>query len=164
MHIETDPELSTQDVEDLRSLFRTTTLHAYQNLLPQQALRTLLDLIEETNMPQLMPDAHETLCVARDGKTLLGTIVGTPHGRLLNLRTLNVHPQAQGQGIGRQLVAKVTTAHPQTTTHRLLALTADTGVQTFWERLGFSITGKTRLALTAQTQFDLTIRSRTVKA
>ncbi|WP_062015953.1 GNAT family N-acetyltransferase [Aureimonas sp. AU4] len=80
--------------------------------------------------------------VADDGSRLLGmAYAAAADGKLVALHQLYVLPEAQGRGIGSDLLAEIKNAFPDARRIRLEVELANAGALRFYERRGFAVTG-----------------------
>lgn len=86
----------------------------------------------------------QAFLVAVEGDRIIGTIsIGQACGGGLKLDRLYVHPDAQGRGLGQELLAAGLGAFPVETTITLEVEPANANAIRFYERNGFVVTGKT---------------------
>jgi ribosomal protein S18 acetylase RimI-like enzyme len=82
--------------------------------------------------------------VADDGKQLLGmayAATAASDGKLISLHQLYVLPDAEGRGIGQELLREVQNAFPDAERIRLEIELANARALRFFERNGFAVTG-----------------------
>jgi amino-acid N-acetyltransferase len=93
----------------------------------------------EASVEQALPG----FMVASSGDTLLGTCALHPYSpKLAEVRSLTVHPEAQGMGIGSQLVLACMAKAREQGLERLFALTYQI---VFFHKLGFTVVSKQTL-------------------
>ncbi len=84
--------------------------------------------------------------VADDGSRILGMAfagAGGADGKMVSLHQLYVHPDAQGRGIGRDLLGEIEGCFPSATRMRLEVEEANYQAVAFYERHGFAKVGST---------------------
>lgn len=134
----------TDDVPAMSRLIAQTWRQAYRKIFSDQALDTIGDSDWEQGFYQGLEIGRDFIVADKEGK-IVGSVIYGP-GRLPDYRDLGeiyslyVHPDQQGQGIGRQLLERAIAALNHEEIYLLVAAQQEDS-RAFYERIGFTRTG-----------------------
>lgn len=128
---------SDDDVAIIADLAQRIWPAAYGPILSEEQINNLLGAIySHDNLRAEMRDGHR-FWLALDGATPVGFVSAYLQERVMWLRKLYVLPEAQGRGIGKQLLNTLYDAFPKASEVRLLVNGNNRPAQQFYQRMGF---------------------------
>ena len=122
---------------------------------PRDQLRPLFELAEDSEV-QLASYLNEgRVLVAMSGDDILGHLQLIASGNEMEIKSMAVRPDSQGQGIGRELVEAARTIAGAESFTRMTVSTAAAAAQTlrFYQRVGFRMASIERDAFTPETGY-----------
>lgn len=131
------------DLPAISALLRETWHATYDDLLGREQVAAFTSAwhgVEALGWGLGKPD-HAFL-VATRGERVLGTASGNWRDGAVEIIRLYVHPEAQGGGIGRLLLASISLALPPSGLRRLTVEAGNERARRFYERAGFRWTGR----------------------
>lgn len=80
------------------------------------------------------------LCVIRQDGAILGCCQAVPHAGHVEVASFYLEPSAQGQGLGRAVLAALLPESPALPVR--IEVMKGSPARAFWERMGFVVTGE----------------------
>jgi ribosomal protein S18 acetylase RimI-like enzyme len=133
---------NVDDLTTVEQLAREIWPVAYDGIVPPQHLAYMLDLIYNNAAlrDQLLNQQHTFLMVESAGKPVGFASYSTIAPGVSKLQKIYVHPDTQGQGIGKQLIDYITAELQSKSIHTLqLNVNRYNKARFFYEKLGFVI-------------------------
>tara|TARA_B100000686_G_C16622561_1_gene880045 strand:- start:419 stop:952 length:534 start_codon:yes stop_codon:yes gene_type:complete len=150
LHVKISPA-SVNDVVDIQELLRTTWLSTYPNKEHgitkkhiQQLVKSITsqEVIQKKQMLVADMPSHVHLSVAKQGEGVVGICAGSKMENRAHLKSLYIHPDMQGKGVGTLLWNEFKSWSAGSQEVYLHVATYNYKAINFYQKMGFVDTGK----------------------
>jgi len=150
------------DTAIIHQLAHETWWPTYQNLLPHDQIRFMLEEIYDVGALKRQMEAGQRFVLAEYGNRTLGFAgfrLKPTDENVMRIEKLYVHPTGQGQGGGRALISHIGSVAENAGCHTLeLNVYRYNPAKEFYERLGFKVSEAVQIPFHGYTLNDFVMR------
>ena len=131
-----------EDLKTIQLLAHSTWWSAYENILPSEQIKIMLDeFYTEEALQSQINNGHRFIIAEEEGKPLgFSSYSETEKPDIIKIHKLYIDPKAQGKGVGKHLVNKVAQiAKAEGASILELFVNRNNPALSFYEKIGFNI-------------------------